>query len=270
MQAALAEKVNRRLEMDSTMARNVAPNTIAPSQHPTLPSLPAAQPHVLPTMDFNNQPSRPHDHDSDDDSDDDDAWLNDDIATDPVLQAIRQRRLQELQQQHNQQLALRARGHGDVRTIAEDEFLPECTGSSEYVVVHFYHEEFETCRVLDHHLSKIAPLHLEAKFLRLNATKAPFFVTKLKVQVLPTLIVFQHGKMKDRMTGFDKVVDDASGIATTNINDWETSRLQVWLATTGAIQYTASKEREDHGNRVGYRSRIYRGSTMDDDTDNDM
>jgi hypothetical protein len=44
--------------------------------------------------------------------------------------------------------------------------------------------------------------------------------------------------------------------------------LQEWLASNGAIRYTApssSEHGDDH--RVGYRSRIYRGndSNMDDD-----
>ena len=218
-------------------------------------------------MDFNNQSTRPHDtNNSDDDSDDE--WLNDDNidnTTDPVLQAIRQRRLQELQHQHAQQQALRSLGHGEVRTIAQDEFLPECTGQSEFVVVHFYHDEFETCHILDHHLSKLAPLHLETKFLRLDANKAPFFVAKLQIRTLPTLIVFQHGKAVDRMTGFDKVIDVDSANDNKSVNEWETSRLQAWLATTGAIQYTAPPMQRENGNRMGYRSRIYRGSTMDDD-----
>jgi len=36
------------------------------------------------------------------------------------------------------------------------------------VVVHFFHDEFEKCRVMDMHLRKIAAKALQTKFLRLN------------------------------------------------------------------------------------------------------
>lgn len=37
----------------------------------------------------------------------------------------------------------------------------------------------------------------------MNAEHAPFFITKLAVRVLPTVIFFVDGVAKDRITGFD-------------------------------------------------------------------
>ena len=37
------------------------------------------------------------------------------------------------------------------------------------------------CKVMDLRLSELAPRHLESKFLRIDAEKAPFFVQKLQV-----------------------------------------------------------------------------------------
>jgi thioredoxin-like negative regulator of GroEL len=47
------------------------------------------------------------------------------------------------------------------------------------------------------HLSKIAINHGETKFAKLNAEKAPFFITKLGVKVLPTICCFIDGVLKD-------------------------------------------------------------------------
>lgn len=186
-----------------------------------------------------------------DNSDDDDG---DDYDDDPALAAIRQRRLQELQQAQIQKSQDLARGHGQYRTISQDEFLSECTGSSEFVAVHFFHQEFQRCDLMDHHLKMITPIHTTCKFLRLDAEKAPFFVTKLQIRTLPTLIVFQHGKAIARLTGFEGLSDDP----VTKPDQWKTSRLQEWLAETGAIEYTANRsEREAH--RAGIRGTIYRG-----------
>jgi thioredoxin-like negative regulator of GroEL len=83
----------------------------------------------------------------------------------------------------------------------ESEFLPYVTGSK-YVVCHFYHNDFERCKIVDHHLRQIAKQHPEAKFIYLNAEKAPFFVDRLAVKVLPTIVTFIDGIANDRIVGF--------------------------------------------------------------------
>ena len=89
------------------------------------------------------------------------------------------------------------------REIKEEEFLEQVT-KSEKVVCHFYHNDFERCKIFDkvtcsltpccwvppvkvpclltQHLSLIAPKCVGTKFIKLNAEKAPFFVSKLKAR----------------------------------------------------------------------------------------
>ena len=165
----------------------------------------------------------------DDDDDDDDDWLLDDMDDAAVLATLRARRLAELQAAAQEKASTEGKGHGQYRLIVQDEFLPEaCQSSSEWVVVHFFHPEFQRCKIMDHHLEQIAQHHLTAKFLKIDANKTPFFVAKLKVQVLPTVLVFQNGKSVARLIGFEGISDK---------DDFETSRLQTWLAKTGAIKY---------------------------------
>ncbi len=47
--------------------------------------------------------------------------------------------------------------------------------------------------------------HSECKFVRIHATKAPFFVEKLNIKTLPTLLIFKDGKTVERLIGFDGV-----------------------------------------------------------------
>jgi hypothetical protein len=197
-------------------------------------------------------------------SDSDDEWLDDD-QNDPVLEALRERRMLEMKQQQAQRAENVAKGHGELRTITEDEFLPECTGSSEWIVVHFFHNEFQRCEILDHHLKIIAPLHMECKMLRLDAQKAPFFVAKLSIRTLPSLIVFRDGKLVDRLTGFDKLALD-----TNDPDRWETSRLQDWLSKAGAIRYKPMKvelcdRMEQFGLGDDHRTSLHRGEHADSD-----
>jgi len=108
------------------------------------------------------------------------------------------------------------KGHGQYTEIKEDEFLPNVTGSK-FVICHFYHKDFERCKIVDMHLRNIARQHVEAKFVYLNAEMAPFFIKKLQVQVLPTIIIFIDGVAVDRIVGFEDLGarDDFPQIAMT-------------------------------------------------------
>jgi len=188
------------------------------------------------------------------DDSDDDEWLNGDDDDDAELEAIRQRRLHEMRAMQAKTAQQRALGHGEVRTITQDEFLPECTGSSEWVAVHFFHSEFERCKIMDHHLKLIAPTQLNCKFLRMDADKAPFFVQKLNIKTLPTLMVFREGKAVNRLMGFEGLAPNPN-----EPDKWHTKRLERWLARTGAIEYkvtTGDEEGEEEVDDKGRRTNV--------------
>lgn len=174
----------------------------------------------------------------DSDSDGEFDYLLDDDDEDKVLQAIREKRMKELMKEQAKEAEQKAAGHGEVRSIVQDEFLSECT-SSQHVVVHFFHKDFERCKIMDHHLKIIAenPQHLSCKFVRIDAEKAPFFVAKLKIKTLPTVIIFKDGQTVDRKLGFEGLTDAASGRRANDIDNFPTSRLGYWLESVGAIEY---------------------------------
>ena len=155
----------------------------------------------------------------------------------------------------------KAKGHGEIRTISQDEFLSECT-SSKYVVVHFFHKEFEKCKVMDHHLKVIAtnPKHLSCKFVRIDAEKAPFFVVRLKIKTLPTVLVFKNGETIERMLGFEGLVS-GGGRRAGNTDNFPTGRLGYWLESTGAIEYDGpdsdDEDQENNNDTRRNRTRVY-------------
>jgi len=103
-----------------------------------------------------------------------------------------------------QKLENLAKGHGHYSEIVEEEFLPAVT-KTRYTIVHFYHKDFERCKVVDHHLSMIAKKHIESRIMKLDAEKCPFFIAKLQVQMLPTIISFIDGVAVDRIIGFEEL-----------------------------------------------------------------
>ena len=66
------------------------------------------------------------------------------------------------------------------------------------------------------------------KFIKVNAEEAPFFVTKLKIKVLPTIVMFQKGIAVDRIVGFDELGGQ---------DDFKQVRLERRLADRGMVVY---------------------------------
>lgn len=93
--------------------------------------------------------------------------------------------------------AVEVKGHGQYREIEEGDFLKEVTGSDR-VICHFFHPEFRRCQIVDKHLTILAAKYLQTKFIKIDVLKAPFFVTKLNVKILPAIIMFKDGIAYDR------------------------------------------------------------------------
>ena len=166
-------------------------------------------------------------------SDEEDDEAEDSL--DPEFKLIRERRLAELKAQHQEKVDNMSKGHGQYREITQDEFLPEVTGSRR-VLVHFYHKDFMRCKIMDKHLASLAPTHVETKFLKINAEKAPFFVGKLHVKILPTVIFFKDSIAEERLQGFEGLAD---GQPKGQEDEFPTARVAARLGKLEAIDYTA-------------------------------
>lgn len=128
----------------------------------------------------------------------------------------RAQRLAEIQQKATKASQFLGLGHGSYTEIAQDDFLKEVT-KSKYVVCHFYHPEYERCKLMDKHLEVLARKHLATKWIKLDANKAPFFVGKLQIKMLPTLVFFKDGIARDRMVGLDDMGEAADKFTTADL-----------------------------------------------------
>mmetsp|Transcript_45433 Transcript_45433/g.105385 ORF Transcript_45433/g.105385 Transcript_45433/m.105385 type:complete len:254 (-) Transcript_45433:62-823(-) len=128
-------------------------------------------------------------------------------ADDDDLEAIRARRMQKMKEEHAKRARYQELGHGSYDEIDQDGFLKAVTASPR-AIVHFYHTNFEKCKIIDMHLLKCARKFMGTRFLKINAEKAPFFVEKLKVKTLPCIVVFVDGISKGRQLGFEGLAGD--------------------------------------------------------------
>lgn len=134
---------------------------------------------------------------------DSDSDFNSD-GDDELMLSLREQRMQAMKQKQKEEIENQQKGHGTYQEIVEEQFLPTVT-KTKYAIVHFYHKDFERCKIVDHHLSMIVKKHTEALICKIDAEKCPFFITKLQIQCLPTIISFIDGIAVDRIIGFEEL-----------------------------------------------------------------
>ena len=92
----------------------------------------------------------------------------DDLLNDPDLEKLHAERLAALQQEVEKRAAMQRQGHGSYEEVAEGDFL-EIVTKTPLVVAHFFHRDFERCRVMDKHLAELARKHFETRFIKISA-----------------------------------------------------------------------------------------------------
>lgn len=190
----------------------------------------------------------------------------DDLLDDPDLEQLHEDRLAKLKAEREKRQQMSHKGHGELSDITEGEFL-EVVTKTQRVVCHFFHKDFERCKIMDKHLKLLAPKYFSTRFCRISAPDAPFFVAKLQVQMLPCVIFFVDGVAVDRVVGFDELGQK---------DDFPTELLETRLLAGGAVQPAKANqeplEQEQVRNAVrqGMLARgVLAGEEDDEDSDFD-
>lgn len=81
------------------------------------------------------------------------------------------------------------------------------------------------------HMQILAKKHIEAKFCKINAEKSPFLTQRLRVKVIPTIVLVKDSKTKDFIVGFTDLG---------NRDDFNTDTFEWRIAQSGAIEYNVN------------------------------
>ncbi|CAH0730826.1 unnamed protein product, partial [Brenthis ino] len=145
------------------------------------------------------------------------------------LETIRQQRIAEMKLRAKQKQEWLAAGHGEYTEIdGEKEFFTICN-KSDNVVCHFYRNDAPRCRIVDMHLKLLAKKHVETRFVKLDAERAPFLTGRLKIRVIPTIGLVKNNKTKDFIVGFTDLG---------NRDDFSTEMLEWRIARSEVIEYS--------------------------------
>eukprot|EP00884_Botryococcus_braunii_P013365 jgi/Botrbrau1/22029/Bobra.0024s0043.1 len=176
---------------------------------------------------------------------------------DDDLERMRQARIDQLKRQAQQREQWRARGHGSLREIdSEKDFFAEMKGEDR-MICHFYRENWP-CKVMDKHLQILAQEHLETKFVKINAEKAPFLTDRLKIWMLPTLALIKHEKTTDYVVGFDELGGR---------DDFQTELLEARLIAAGLLHPSAAQVAAKPPPKRAIRQTLRTDSDEDSDFD---
>ena len=88
-------------------------------------------------------------------------------------------------------------------TLSHDEAVLDFTTQTSRCIVHFAHDDFARCGVMDARLEELAGRHYEVRFARVDVRNTPFLVEKLGIRVLPCVIGFKDGVGVERVVGFE-------------------------------------------------------------------
>ncbi|KAJ1973856.1 hypothetical protein H4R35_003897 [Dimargaris xerosporica] len=163
--------------------------------------------------------------DSTDEVDDDDLFS--DLDNDWALGGYREQRLEQLKQQVADLTAMKAKGHGQYTEVHDEKAVLKIMTETKCCVVHFFHKEFRRCLIIDKHLQILAPQYVATRFLKIDVANAPFLVEKLKVRVLPCVILTIDGVSHQRLVGFEELGSK---------DDFKTKRIEDYLIGAGVIR----------------------------------
>ncbi|GAA0150499.1 protein-binding activity modulator [Lithospermum erythrorhizon] len=168
------------------------------------------------------------------------------------LEALRERRLQQMKKMAEKRSHWISLGHGEYSEIQNEKEFFSVVKASDRVVCHFYRENWP-CKVMDKHMSILAKQHIETRFVKINAEKSLYLAEKLKIVVLPTLALIKNAKVDDYVVGFDQLGGS---------DDFSTETLEERLAKAQVIVFEGESSLNPVKSKTQTRS-VRQSSTAD-------
>lgn len=145
------------------------------------------------------------------------------------IESLRRKRMQQMKKAQDQKREWLSLGHGKYEEIAEEKDFFDVCKKSKNVACHFYRDSTFRCKIVDKHFEILAAKHIECRFVKINAEKCPFLTQRLKIKVIPTMLLTKDAKTKDYIVGFD----DLGGT-----DEFSTEMLEWRIAQADIINYS--------------------------------
>lgn len=141
------------------------------------------------------------------------------------FEKLRERRKQALIKQHEKKQLWRNLGHGQVNELRDQpDFFAAMNGKSENVICLFYTTTNDYGKLFERHFQALCKDHLETKFCKIDAEKAPYLCSKMMIVLMPTVLLVKKGQVVHKIEGLDELGGDRFS---TEWFEWYTSQFKV-------------------------------------------
>ncbi|GAA6058459.1 hypothetical protein JCM3770_002733 [Rhodotorula araucariae] len=184
---------------------------------------------------------------------------------DDELDALRRRRLAEMQGSGERATGRRERTFGHLREVGMEQFVQAVEEEADEtpVIVHLYEPEIALCALLNSHLAALARLYPATKFIRAQASVVDFMSSDLDADTLPTVLVYRGGELETTWVRFDLECDGAV------LREGERGRKQVEEMLSGAGAISGSPHPPSPYAAFDFSRRNGNGGEDDDGDDED-
>lgn len=134
----------------------------------------------------------------------DDKLTKMDRMDDDEYEKILARRRDQMRRVAAEKSKWMAAGHGEYRDCSDQKAFFDELKKEARAIIHFYRPSTRRCELVDKHLGALARQHLETKFMRVDAERSPFLADRLKIRVLPTIVLVKDGRTDHSIIGFDE------------------------------------------------------------------
>lgn len=124
---------------------------------------------------------------------------------DDDLEALRKRRLAQLKKDAEDRAMWKRNGHGALMALSEKDFFARAKGVQRMVVIFSRPGSSRYAEDLKEHVARVAESHIETLFATIDAEKAPFLCPRLKIRMLPSLVLLKNGEIGKVLHGLDQV-----------------------------------------------------------------
>jgi len=188
-----------------------------------------------------------------------------DRLDDDDLEAIRQKRIEQMKKMANKRDEWMMAGHGKYEEIPDEKAFFDAGKKSKRLICHFYRDSTFRCKIVDKHFQLLAPKHMETRFVKLNVEKAPFLCKRLNINTLPTIMFVKEEKTLGRMVGFGELGDTDE--FTTETLEWRLGLREMITYTGDLAKPPGAKDSKTKFNVLPKKT--IRSSERDNDSDDD-
>uniref|UniRef100_A0A7S4PLQ9 Thioredoxin domain-containing protein n=1 Tax=Paramoeba aestuarina TaxID=180227 RepID=A0A7S4PLQ9_9EUKA len=121
---------------------------------------------------------------------------------------MRKKRIEEMRKDAQNKQKWKREGHGKLMELSDEKEFFDLVKRSPRVIALFARAGNKFADDLKEHLAVIAEHHFETRIVVLDAEKSPFLVQRLKIWMIPSMVLIIDQKTNHTISGLDEISGD--------------------------------------------------------------